>query len=197
MNLTFNNIRATMTQKGYAFFTEGDYNLNIIGVRSRDLQSNGFNDAICLLFYTSGSQHLFVLDATTDPGNYWRNHLANVLGTAIMVPGQYRGLWMIGMHQGKYVALVQKGPVKLYRDSNRDLIINCDNPVMDAGNSGINGHRASATVKSVQVDQWSAGCQVVADPLDFDVMMALCSKARALHGNSFTYTLLLEEDIAQ
>ena len=46
--------------------------------------------------------------------------MGNVKGTAILVPGQYRGAYKIGFHKGKYKALVQAKPVKLYIDNDKD-----------------------------------------------------------------------------
>jgi hypothetical protein len=48
----------------------------------------------------------------------------------------------------------------------------------------------------MQVDKWSAGCQVTADHLDLNIVVALAKKAAALYGNSFSYTLLSEEQLS-
>gem|GEM_PF-6033206 len=39
------------------------------------------------------------------------------------------------------------------------------------------------TWESFQVDKWSAGCQVIADPVEFDVFMSLCRAASQVWGN--------------
>jgi hypothetical protein len=45
------------------------------------------------------------------------------------------------------------------------------------------------------INKYSAGCQVFADPDDFDEFMAILYKAREEWGNKFTYTLLESKDI--
>ena len=49
--------------------------------------------------------------------------------------------------------------------------------------------------KSVQIDKWSAGCQVIAENNDFKLFMELVNKSATLYGNSFTYTLIESSDI--
>ena len=44
----------------------------------------------------------------------------NRSGVAILKPGQYRSSHKLRLHAGKYLALGQQKPVKVYRDSNRD-----------------------------------------------------------------------------
>jgi hypothetical protein len=39
-----------MKKKGYAFFENGQYNLNIIGVRSKKREAGSFDDFICCHF---------------------------------------------------------------------------------------------------------------------------------------------------
>ena len=195
MQLAFGRIQTAMIKKGYSFFSTGNYNLNLVGVRSSDTHANTFNDALCVLFYTDGRPHLLTFDATTDPGLYWRMNPENVKGTAIVVPDQYRGLWQIGLHQGTYSALVQRREIAVYRDSNRDGHIDLDGVPVDVGYFGINGHRASPHGTSSHVDKWSAGCQVLADVNEFELLMALCRISARLYGNNFTYTLLEEQDL--
>ncbi len=195
LSIGFERLQSAMMKKGYPFYTRGDYNLNIVGIRSSDINSNAFNDVLCVLFYWQGAPILLTFDATTDPGVYWRENPMNVNGTAIVVPDHYRGLWQIGMHQNKYDALVQRREICVYRDADCDHQLSANNVTIERGFFGINCHHASFTGTSQCVDKWSAGCQVVADIYDFNVFMALCHKSADLHGNRFSYTLLQEEDL--
>jgi len=192
--LRFGQLHTAMVTHGYRFFNRGDYNLNIIGVRSADTHSNEFNDRICFAYYVNNMPMLHIFEATTDPGVYWRENLANVDGTAIVVPGQYPNLWKIGKHQGRYTALKQHRKISVYRDSNLDGKIDT-NVAIDTGMFGINMHHASVNTISQNVDRWSAGCQVLANRVDFDISIALCKKSAEIHGNGFTYTLLDEASI--
>lgn len=195
IRVRFGQLQTTMIAKGYAWFDNGDYNLNLVGIRTRDNRANTFNDRLAVAFRTVERPHLFVFDCTTDPGVYWREQPINLEGTAIVKPGQYRGLWQLGKHQGKYDALVQRGLVTVYRDNNKDAVLDMLYMPEERGHFGINCHRASAEGTSSTVNRWSAGCQVLANPDDFALLMALCRKAAALYGNSFTYTLLDEGDL--
>lgn len=193
-DLSFERLRSIIEADGnHQFFDKGDYNLNLIGVRSMDNKANKFNDYFAVLFYLNSEPIRFVFPCTTDPGLYYRRHPANVRGAAIVKPGQYRSLWQIGKHQGKYLALTQANAITVYRDNNKDDTL--DEAPTDRGMFGINCHRANPALKSNQVDRWSAGCQVFADPQDFQLFMALCLKSSTLHGDHFTYTLITEDEL--
>jgi len=179
---------------GHTVFENGQYNLNIIGIRNADHKANRFDDTIhCVYKDEDGDWIQKSWPCTTEPGKYWLENPTNVNGTAVLVPGQYRSVWKIDKHQGKYYALCQRnGTVKVYRDDNRDEIIDCDPDTITEGFYGINIHKAGA--HSTQIDRWSAGCQVFANESDFDEFMVICGKAREKWGNAFSYTLILEHE---
>jgi hypothetical protein len=188
-------IKKVMQSKGYAFFTNGDYNLNIIGVRSSKREANSFDDWMVLCYKANNIWLTRIYHITTDAGTYWLKNPLDKRGTAILVPNQYRGVYSIDKHNGKYFALCQrKGKVKTYRDNDRDKILDMDASTITEGMYGINIHRSNPYTESISVDKWSAGCQVFANPKDFEQFMEICNKARNIWGNKFTYTLLLEED---
>ena len=114
-----------------------------------------------------------------------------------MKPNQYRGSHKLDLHQGKYLALRQKSNVTVYRDNNRDNDYDLDESKTDTGIFGINIHRATGRSggKSIRVDKWSAGCQVIADNDDWHAFLDICQNAREIHGNSFSYTLIESSDI--
>ena len=134
---------------------------------------------------------------TTDPGSYWAENLMNKAGVAILKEGQYRGSHMIGLHQGKYEALRQKGALKVYRDNNLDDEYDLIEEDVQSGIFGINIHKAGSWKSgSVQVDKWSAGCQVFSKQDDFYDFMSVMNKSRDRWGNSFTYTLINSNDVS-
>lgn len=188
-------IKAVMRRKGYLVFGNQakGYDLNIFGIRTNDNEANRFNDYLGVMYLADGQWNCFLFPGTTDPGTYWRENPMNVDGTAILVPGQYRGSHMVGEHKG-YPALQQKTPLKVYRDADKDNVLDMDPTTIKEGMYGINIHRANKDQASVEVNKWSAGCQVLADPFQFEFLMALAKKSAAIHGNSFTYTLLTESD---
>ena len=177
---------------GYTIFKSGAYNLNLIGVRSSETTANAFDDTMYCVYRDSSGQWIeLAFPITTDPGKYWLENPGRIEGTAILVSGQYRGTWKLGKHRGKYDALVQTGgKVKVYRDSDKDDILEHDPENIAQGYFGINIHRASSVRTSSDVDRWSAGCQVFADPNDYKLFIELCKISVDLYGNSFSYTLL-------
>jgi hypothetical protein len=68
-----------------------------------------------------------------------------------------------------------------------------DENKIQEGIFGINIHKAGAD--STYVENWSEGCQVFKKAADFESFMAICRKAAAIHGKSFTYTLIESKDL--
>lgn len=192
--ISFEALKRAVTKLGHPWFTSGDFNLNLVGIRSDDIDSNAFNDLVCVAFYQGGQPVCLQFPATTDPGLYYRTNPINVSGTAILTAGHHRGIWEIGKHQGKYEALVQRRPVTVHRDADKDGRIDLSAGT-ETGLFGINLHRAREDGRSMQVDRWSAGCQVVAKSQDFDILMAVVRRARTQWPNYFSYTLINESDL--
>lgn len=182
-------------RKNYAFFHQGEYNLNIFGVRNSNKISNQFDDLIGVAYkYQPDKWCMDLYEATTDPGKYWLNNPMTPAGTAILMPGQYRGAYKLGKHQGKYMALVQNKPVRVWRDNNKDDVLDFNGRISQEGNFGINIHRSSPYDRSYLVDKWSAGCQVFKKSIDYDNFIILCVKASKIYGQYFTYTLFNESE---
>ncbi len=185
----------TLTRKGYIIFTR-PFELNIVGIRANNHKPNSFDDSISILYKREDGQWIInSLAATTDPGTWWLKKLMNPAGTAILKPGQYKDSHQVGVHRGKYQALVQKNPVTVIRDTNKDEVLDFANTKEQTGIFGINIHRASLKGITKYVNDHSAGCQVLADVNDFNLLMQLADRHRKLYGNSFTYTLLTETDL--
>jgi hypothetical protein len=192
---TKEQIEKAVKAKGYAWF-EGaqDFDVNIIGVRNSSTGqkvTNAFDDYITLSYKEGGVWKFHSWMATTDPGKKGMLEGKASGGVARLVEGQYRGSHSLGLHQGKYEALRQVKPVKVYRDGNKDLTYD-ENKIAE-GVFGINIHKAG--VDSTFVENWSEGCQVFKRAKDFEEFMVICRKAAAIHGKSFTYTLIESSDI--
>lgn len=171
-----------------------NYNLNIAGIRSNTM-SNRFDDQIWVFWKFHNKWELKKYTATTDPGSSWLLNPMSKEGTAILKEGQYIGSHRLGKHKGVYEALVQAQPVTVIRDFNRDNKLDYSSGRTQTGIFGINIHRANQAHASVNVDKWSAGCQVFADPLEFGDFIRLCKLSLAEWGNSFSYTLLAKSDL--
>jgi hypothetical protein len=195
MSYTREQIEKAVKAKGYAWF-EGakDFDVNIVGVRNSSTGNkvtNVFDDHLTLSYKENGEWKFHIWPATTDPGKKGVMEYHNAAGVARLVEGQYRGSHGIGLHQGKYEALKQAKPVKVYRDANKDLVYD-ENKIAE-GVFGINIHKAGAD--STYVENWSEGCQVFKKAADFESFMSIIRKSRDIHGNSFTYTLIESSDL--
>lgn len=185
-------------KKDYAYFEKGNYNMNIIGVRSNQNNkvTNKYDDCLVLIYNTETGWKRQIYSITTDPGLSSMKAPNNAKGTAILAPGQYRGAYKIDKHNGKYDALCQRNKaVKVYRDNNRDEVYDYKPETIDTGMFGINIHRSNETWTRSTVDGYSAGCQAFNDPKEFISFMNLVKKSAKIYGNCFTYTLVNEEDI--
>ena len=198
---TREQIESAVKAKGYKWFENGDYNVNIVGIRNMetgDRVTNRFDDHLTISYKVDGEWCYEIFNCTTDPGDDWMDKPMLEKGCAILVPGQYRGSHKLRLHQGKYLALGQKKPMKIYRDANLDGKYDLIEESVREELIGINIHRATSRAggKSSRVDKWSAGCQVIADNDDWHEFLDICQAAREIHGNSFSYTLLESKDIA-
>jgi hypothetical protein len=194
---TKEQIEKAIKAKGYVWFDDTSnkgYDLNIIGVRNSSTGkavTNVFDDVIILSYKENGNWVYKEWVNTTDPGTKGVKEYHNAAGVARLVPGQYRGSHTIGLHQGKYEALKQQKPVKVYRDANKDMTY--DESKIQEGIFGINIHKAGKD--STYVENWSEGCQVFKREADFNEFMTICKKAATVWGASFTYTLIESKDI--
>jgi hypothetical protein len=196
MPYTREQVEKAVKAKKYAWF-EGakDYDVNIVGIRNLQPSkhvTNLFDDTLTISYKKDGVWQFHEWAITTDPGKKAMFEYSNPKGVAILVPGQYRGSHMIGLHQGKYEALRQQRPVKVWRDKDKDM--EYDWVDEDTGIFGINIHRSNPKTESTYVENWSEGCQVFKRINQFNTFMDICRLARNIHGNSFTYTLLTSDD---
>jgi hypothetical protein len=203
MKYTREQIQQTVEDKGYKYFHDNlnkGYDVNIIGVRNSKTKgrvTNAFDDTLTISYKIDGEWQYHEFNCTTDPGSHWVENLLNEKGVAILKPNQYRGSHKLDFHQGRYLALRQKSDVTVYRDNDRDNNYDLNESKTDTGIFGINIHRATGRSggKSIRVDKWSAGCQVIADNDDWHTFLGICQSAREIHGNSFSYTLIESKDI--
>ena len=188
-------IEKAVKSQGYVWFDGAkDYDVNIVGVRNAtpgQKVTNLFDDKMTLSYKINGEWFFHEWDATTEPGKKGVMQFHNSGGVARLVPDQYRGAYVVGMHQGKYQALCQRKEVTVWRDKNRNM--DFDEIIRDTGIFGINIHKAG-TVSNF-VENWSEGCQVFKRTKDFNDFMVLINRAKEIYGNHFTYTLIISSDI--
>ena len=195
-SLIVERVKQIMDKKGYKFFERGNYNLNIIGIRSDVSVANSFDDSLMCIFKKENEWVVNEYTITTDAGSYWLKNPIDKKGTALLVPDQYRGVYGLRKHNGKYKALCQSwGDVKVYRDNDKDIILDYDSQTIDKGMFGINIHRSNPRTESTMVNKWSAGCQVFKKLNEYNEFINDCETARNIWDNKFTYTLLTYKDV--
>jgi hypothetical protein len=191
-----NLIEELFKSKGYKFYKKGLYNVNNFGIRV-STEGRDFDDIIGTTFANEfeGKLAVHAFEGTTDPGSYYLKNPINIKGTAILAPGQYFG-YEIDKHRSQYDALCQRsGKVKVYRDGDKDEIVELDLDSLDEGMFGINIHKSSATEQIQDKNMFSAGCQEFMNSGEYDVdWMPIQYSAMKAWGNNFTYTLFLLED---
>tara|TARA_R110002153_G_scaffold54854_2_gene152521 strand:+ start:1133 stop:1744 length:612 start_codon:yes stop_codon:yes gene_type:complete len=193
IKVTVPSLISAMSAAKYTVFQNDSkpFNLNIVGIRATNPVPNKFNDTLAVFWKYEGQWNLFATQITTLPGDYWMKNPMNTKGCAILVPGQYRSVYKLDQHNGKYLALCQRnGVVSVYRDNNKDVIWDMDPATITTGMYGINIHRASAYSELENVGMNSAGCQVVQDPNEYKTLIFLAEQAKEQWGNSFTYSLM-------
>lgn len=183
IDYTFNHLERRFRQFGFQW-----PNFHVIGIRAKDHVPDKFMDKIILIW----GGRMYIFSGTTIPGVHWLQNLMNPKGTAVLKADmQYSDCYKLGLHKGN-VALVQCGNLMVYRDNDKDNLAECiGEPVVAGPECRIDIHCASATITSVLIGKWSAGCQVLNKPEDWKYFIGFIQKYA---GPTVTYTLLNEFD---
>lgn len=194
--LTREQVFDKVRSKGHVIFENDsrNHNLNIIGIRSRAAKLDEFGCQLMIAWKFQGVWRDESYRITTYPGRvYLTQRLLNPSGCAILVPGQYRDIYSIRKHRGKYDALCQTyGNVKVYRDKDKDDQFDLDVNTIMSGDFGINIHNSPDEKTTTRVGAYSAGCQVFSNDEEFIRARSLWYLAKYEYGNKFTYTLITE-----
>jgi hypothetical protein len=216
-------------RKNYVIFEDSfgrTHNLNIWAIRNNCNIAGKFDDVLIVFWGSSNNFNIEIFECTVDPGELHLLSPINRKGTAIVKEGQYRGLWQKGFHKRdvSHPALVQRRPITIIRDFNRDNIIdltpdnldeyklvqtklgdtitrtythsNGSKYIEEDGIFGINLHRAHRSLLARTVGLYSAGCIVVRDYNEFtNRLLPLINKGEINYGNSFTFTLINLKDL--
>lgn len=188
--MIYSEIKAVFECLGHRFYDRGAYNVNLFGIRHLD-RVDEFNDVLGIALRDDfGNPICLEHKGTTDPGSYWlRKQTGNANGTFILAPGQYPGCWHVGLHKG-HEALIQKGaPFRGWRDNDQDGQLDPDGRIYEDV-TGLNMHTTSYLNEIMHVGAYSAGCQVRQKDEDHVMVMEILKRSLDLYGNSFTYTLI-------
>ena len=135
--------------------------VNLIGIRGylngrpTENRPDRYDDTIATVFIDGGRKRVEEYESTTDPGKPYTEKPLNSAGCAHLMEGrQY--LYKPGKHNGRD-ALVQAGPVTVWRDRDKDHARDAGE-LVEEGWFGINIHNGGT---GEVVGEWSAGCQVI------------------------------------
>lgn len=185
-DLTYAEFKEYFNTMGYKF-DERKNAINLIGIRSSLNATNLWDDTLVVCYVDDADRRLIkrYKNFTTDPGYFFlKVKILNPKGCAILVEGQHKNMWTIGLHNG-YKAFTQYGAVSVYRDNNKDNIL--DEKVIDKGYFGIDLHHG---YNSGIVHNNSAGCQVVKTPAELTELLVLGDLHEKAYGKGINYTLL-------
>lgn len=207
MNINVETLKNSVKTLNYKWFEDRP---NIIGIRTKLLVPDTFNDLITISYKENGSEKLKVYSITTEPGVFYQKTLLNSEGCAVVEPGQWIDAYSIGFHKGydgskinpntkepypAHRALVLTGHIMIKRDKDKDGIAGNSGTVMNGDNTGCNIHGAVRSDLTKKIGPWSAGCQVFAAWKDKEEFVDICEKYKQIVKNKFTYTLLKEEQL--
>lgn len=197
-DISLADVKEVMQQKNYKIFEEEGIP-NIVGIRNAIHSADWYDDLCWVWWKESGIEERHLYTITTHPGFYYLQHpIAETKGTAILVPGQYIDCWELGMHRGKQFALCQRGgKVKVYRDPNKDRIMDFDPSTIEEGWFGIDLHHGALDDSDV-IGPWSAGCQVWRyAKAHMQLMEKFKELSHRYNYKKFSYTLLLQKDFIE
>lgn len=149
----------------------------LITVRSAADVPDAFDDKAYLFECKADGQRpefLRVASCTTHPGvdvlRRFRTHY-NAAGAPVLKADQivYES-HAYGLHKGQYPAYKQVKAMDFYRDTDGDSKAEQLGPLQN-GLIGANVHRANQKWKSSVNKNWSAGCIVLNDPVEFAAFM--------------------------
>lgn len=188
----YQEVKALFEEKGYRFYDDGPFNVNLYGIRNGYSIVDEFNDIIGICFRDELNNEVCIESkGTTKPGLKWlKDKKGNMNGTAILIPGQYSKCWTFGDHRGAYEALVQSPYAKfeVWRDDDSDGEFDIGGDVYyDV--TGLNMHTTSLINEISRVGAYSAGCQVRQDDHNHWMVMAAVERSAELFGSLFSYTL--------
>lgn len=197
-NLTQKVITNTLNNLGYPVFEKGDYNLNFGIVRSENRNADAFDDVMYLFFKKDGAWQIHLFPATADPG---LDHLQNPVfqeaitgGSAILAEGYYKNLWQCGYFKGTK-ALLPRTKVWVYRDKNKDAILDMSRKTLQYIDAGILVHQSFQGMKANRVGRSSAGCQVTELSTDMDIIWDICYTAEGVWGVGTSYAVINESSL--
>jgi hypothetical protein len=197
-------ILATMRKKGYTV-DEGEDVVNIVyvpGVNEDGTPNqnrvDAFDDGRFVLKVVDGVPKLVgAWQSTIETGVYYTQHpiAEDGQGAAMIAFDQFKA-WQVGLHRGKYEALIQTGgPVTVYRDNKKDF--KRGGAPVTTGYFGINQHHGYDAPRDA-IGYNSAGCLVGRMVKGHEEFMALVKSDKRYQENHqfvFSTAILDRKDV--
>jgi len=210
MKYNVKQIKEVYLKKGYKFFENGDFNLNLIAIRNKNVFTNQFDDDFLIVYKELGVWKIFQIEWTTVAGTLGKGGALNPLsgtetgtgvsGTAVILEGQYLKAfkWVENDWIYPFVKYFKQiGNLKYVRDNNRDFKIDTNTRIY-IGNYKTHLHAMSpkgvlSKFVNYYFSAWSQGCMGAPEP-SFKNIEPIVKKAIAIWGNSFSLTVLNKND---
>lgn len=201
IQISYPDLQLAFKKKGYQFFDNGTFNLNIGFIRESDEFTNRLTDTMFIAYRDEYAiKRIICLEATTkagiSPALLNPKVISGMKGCAVVVPNQYLTTWkFIDSYIGwlKYPYFQQVKEISVYRDPDGDTSI--DKEQVQKGLFGINIHRMSGIgMAGGLLNNWSEGCMGISE-IDWVKVLPVIRKAVSMYGDTFTVTVLEKKDL--
>lgn len=212
---TLEQVKDVMLAKGYKFFEQGDFNLNLIAIRMDDKFDNQFSDILIIPHKVHGEWVMPSFGFTTLAGTLGKGGAFNPLtaaetgsgvdGTAVILEGQYLQGLIYQKNGNRYPFieyLKQNRKYKYLRDNDKDADVDRDS-VKQEDIFFTHWHPMSPIIggvptKSKQVNYngaaWSQGCMGSDADTWYNGILPIIRQAVKIWGNVFSPTILHAKD---
>lgn len=175
--------------------------INVFGIRDeRGMKDDVINDWICIA--DSKTEEVYKFKGSVDPGIFYTNHMisSNLKGVAHIALGNHPKVYMVGLHKGKYEAMVQQGnKIKIWRDVDKNFKFTKGKDIVSTGWYGVNIHRMSDWKILTKIGRYSAGCNIIQNVKDFSNFLKIVKNSNHYKkyrgGARFSYTLISINEI--
>lgn len=207
-SIAVKDVLAVMKKKKYKI-NDKQFQINIVGIREDNIFDNLFSDKLFVFWKNEKMEwESYTAKWTTMPGTLGQGGVfkpitvLGITGVAVLVEGQYIDAYeFVDSYSGWlcYPYFQQVGKVKVYRDGDRDTVLDYDMPTQE-GHFGINLHRMSnnnidTDTVNLEWVTWTMGCQGNPEP-HFKKLVDFARITAKFFGKRFTYTLINRNDFA-
>jgi hypothetical protein len=207
-NLSIPTLLDVVNRKNYDL-DERLYRVNIIGIRMDDVYDNRFSDKCVLLWknekmeWESRTFKWTTMAGTLGTGGVFNPFtVRGKTAVGILKEGYYPQVWQfVDSYKAwlLYPYLYQIGKFDIYRDGNRNDVLERWMPVETSEWDGFNCHRMSSNGIDTDIVNfawvtWSAGCQGAPEPTFRNVVDLIRISSKLTKKSVFDYMLLHKDD---